>query len=149
MGFLRCVWDILSAIYCIPYCLRAHELTYSINEKKATTFLSTIFHFQSTLTLQQNMHMRIPLNSPQCSSFALSKLEYVCTYVLQFQVCGMENCFSTPHLTFQARVDFQWCVELEMESLLSIPYFQCGIPGQCCISFHLYCIRGAICVYKP
>ena len=50
----------------------------------------------------------------------------------------MENCFSTPHLTFQARVDFQWCVELEMESLLSIPYFQCGIPGECCISFHLY-----------
>ena len=50
----------------------------------------------------------------------------------------MENCFSTPHLTFQARVDFQWCVELEMESLLSIPYYQCGIPGECCISFHLY-----------
>ena len=107
-------------------------------KRNATTFLSTIFHFQSTLTLQQNMHMRIPLNSPQCSSFALSKLEYVCTYVLQFQVCGMENFFSTPHLTFQARVDFQWCVELEMESLLSIPYFQCGIPGECCISFHLY-----------
>ena len=82
--------------------------------------------------------MRIPLNSPQCSSFALSKLQYVCTYVLQFQVCGMENCLSTPHLTCQARVDFQWCVELEMESLLSIPYFQCGIPGECCISFHLY-----------
>ena len=35
-------------------------------------------------------------------------------------------------------MDFQWCVELEMESLLSIPYFQCGIPGECCISFHLY-----------
>ena len=50
----------------------------------------------------------------------------------------MENCFSTPHLTFQARVDFQWCVELKMESLLSIPYFQYGIPGECCISFHLY-----------
>ena len=48
----------------------------------AKTFHSTIFHFQSTLTLQQNMHnMRIPLNSPQCSSFALSKLEYVSTYV--------------------------------------------------------------------
>ena len=113
-------------------------------KRNATTFHSTIFHFQSTLTLQQNMHMRIPLNSPQCSSFALSKLEYVCTYVLQFQVCGMENCFSTPHLTFQARVDFQWCVELEMESLLSIPYFQCGIPGECCISFHLYRISTAL-----
>ena len=25
--------------------------------------------------------MRIPLNSPQCSSFALSKLEYIRTYV--------------------------------------------------------------------
>ena len=65
-------------------------------------------------------------------------------------VCGMENCrsgfptvritipgvwngklLSTPHLTFQpGQSGFPWCVELEMESLLSIPYFQCGIPAQ-------------------
>ena len=59
---------------------------------------------------------------------------------IRITILGVWNgkLFSTPHLTFQARVDFQWCMELEMESLLSIPYFQCGIPGECCISFHLY-----------
>ena len=109
---------------------------YGINEKKCNNFPFHYFPFpvHSYFTTEY-----VYAYSTQLSTvFALSKLEYVCTYVLQFHVCGMENCFSTPHLTFQARVDFQWYVELEMESLLSIPYFQCGI------SFHLY--RSSSCL---
>ena len=110
-------------------------LTYSINEKKCNNFPFHYFPFP--------VHSYFTTEYAYAYSTQLSTVFQLCAFqagirmYILITIPGVWNGKLLFH-SFQARVDFQWCVELEMESLLSIPYFQCGIPGECCISFRLY-----------